>query len=99
MCSSSIVRMLPVLAIAITTGCATSPAPNLDRHFGEAVNEAVARQTLNPGAARNSDPVAGLDGGAAKAVVNRYQKSYEVPPAPVNVFTIGVGSGQGSGQP
>jgi hypothetical protein len=39
--------------------------------------------------------VAGLDGPAADATIDRYHKSYETPPQPVNVFTIGIGSGSG----
>lgn len=69
----------------------------VDQHFGEAVNAAKAQQTLNPDASRNRDPASGLDGQAANATIDRYHKSYETPPAPVNVFTIGVGSGGGGG--
>ena len=83
-----------VAAALLLAGCVTR-APVVDQHFGEAVNTAKAQQTINPDASLDQDPVAGLDGQAANAVIDRYHKSYETPPQPVNVFTIGVGSGSG----
>jgi hypothetical protein len=83
------------LAALLLTGCAAR-TPVLDQHFGEAVNQAKAQQTVNPDASRDRDPVAGLDGQAANATIDRYHKSYETPPQPVNVFNIGVGGGSGS---
>jgi hypothetical protein len=82
-------------AALLLAGCAAR-APVLDQHFGEAVNTAKAQQTVNPDASLDQDPVAGLDGPAADATIDRYHKSYETPPQPVNVFTIGIGSGSGS---
>ncbi len=84
-----------LLASAALVGCATQ-TPNLDQHFGEAVNAAKAQQTINPDASLNQDPVAGVDGQAANAAVDRYHKSFEQPPANTNVFNIGVGSGVGT---
>jgi hypothetical protein len=80
-----------LLASAALSGCAPT-APRLDASFGDAVNTAKAQQTINPDASQNTDPVAGLGGTAANAVIDRYNKSYEKPPAPTNVFTIGVGT-------
>lgn len=84
-----------LLASAALSGCAPN-TPRLDANFGDAVNTAKAQQTINPDASQNTDPVAGLDGQAANAVIDRYNKSYEKPPAPANVFTIGVGTGTGA---
>ena len=84
-----------LLASAALSGCAPT-TPRLDANFGDAVNTAKAQQTLNPDASLNTDPVAGLDGTAANAVIDRYNKSYEKPPAPTNVFSIGVGTGTGA---
>jgi hypothetical protein len=67
----------------------------LDASFGEAVAMARAQQTLNPDAPSNTDPVAGMDGVAAKGVMDRYNSSYKQPPAPVNVFNIGIGGSAG----
>lgn len=85
-----------VAAALLLAGC-VSHAPYVDEHFGEAVNTAKAQQTINPDASQNTDPVAGVDGQAADATVDRYRKSYETPPPPVNVFTIGIGGSSGSG--
>jgi hypothetical protein len=79
-----------VLAVA---GC-VSLTPNLDSHFGEAVNLVKAQQTLNPEAWRNTDPVKGMDGKAAKSAYDEYQKSYRVPEPQPSAFTIGVGGGR-----
>lgn len=71
-----------LLAVAVLAGCAPT-TPNLDAKFGDAVNKAKAQQTLNPNASRNTDPVAGIDGQAANAIIDRYHKIYEAPtPAP-----------------
>ena len=80
------------VALAVA-GC-VSLTPNLDSHFGEAVNQLKAQQTLYPEASRNTDPVSGMDGKAAKSAYNQYQKSYRAPEPPSNAFTIGVGSGR-----
>lgn len=85
-----------LLASFAVAGCATH-TPNLDQRFGDAVNTAKAQQTLNPDASQNTDPVMGLDGKAANAVIDRYHRSYERPPATTNIFNIGVGSGGGTG--
>jgi len=84
-----------LLASVALAGCATQ-TPNLDQHFGDAVNAAKAQQTINPDASQNTDPVAGVDGQAAKAAIDRYHKSYEQPPATTNIFNIGVGTGGGT---
>lgn len=83
-----------LIAGGALVGCATN-TPRLDASFGAAVEMAKAQQTLNPGASSNTDPVAGMDGVAAKGVMDRYNSSYKQPPAPVNVFNIGIGSSAG----
>ncbi len=85
-----------LFASSTLVGCATN-TPVLDEHFGEAVNAAKAQQIINSDAALNTDPVAGVDGQAANAAVDRYHKSFVQPPATTNVFNIGVGSASGTG--
>jgi len=84
-------------ALAIALGGCASHTPNLDSRFGEAVNSAKADQIVNPDASQNTDPVAGVDGKAAKAAVDRYHESFKNPPA-TPVFTIGVGGSSSGGQ-
>ncbi len=87
--------VLVCVALLLTTGCADNRfgGNNLsDRTFGAAVREARVRQTLDPGASQFPKAEAGLDGEAAKGTMERYEKSFEAPPATANVYTIGVGS-------
>ena len=79
------------LLMAALAGCASN-TPQLDSTFGDAVNAAKAQQTLNPEASQNTAQPDGLDGKAANALIDRYQKSFEKPPAAGNIFNIGVGS-------
>lgn len=79
-----------LLAMTVLSGC--TGTPRLDAKFGDAVNMAKAQQTINPDASRNTDPVKGIDGQAANAIVDRYHKTYEAPtPAPSG--SIGTVSG------
>lgn len=80
-----------VASVGALAGC-VSPAPVLDSQLGSAVLAARAQQTLNPDAARNAAPPV-LDGQAANDAIDRYHDSFKAPPAPVNVFTIGIGAG------
>lgn len=80
-------------ALLVLAGCAPN-SPRLDSKFGDAVNTAKAQQTINKDAARNTDPVAGIDGQAANAVIDRYHKAYETPtPAPTGAIGVVVGGG------
>lgn len=81
---------------AALAGC-VAPAPHLEAHFGDAVRQAVAQQTLNPNASLNPDPVSGIDGEAAKNAADRYQETFKSPPPVVNVINIGGGINGGGG--
>lgn len=99
--SARIFRPLAVAIVAASAlaGCA-STTPNYDARFGEAVLQARAQQTINPDASKNPDPVAGLDGRAARNAMTNYQKSFAAPPPTFSVINIGgsiAGSGAGAG--
>lgn len=74
---------LCLVAVSATlSGCA-STTPQADRMFGHAVRTALAAQTLDPNAARNSDPVYGMDGHTALAAQQQYTQTFAKPaPAP-----------------
>lgn len=72
-------RILLALVPIALAGCAETPTPHYDQHFGQAVRSAVAQQTVNPGASSNTDPVAGLDGKAASHTMDNYDKSFRQP--------------------
>jgi hypothetical protein len=72
-------RLILALVPIALAGCAETPTPHYDQRFGEAVRAAVAQQTINPDASKNTDPVAGLDGKAAEQTMNNYDKSFRTP--------------------
>lgn len=83
---------LCLVAVSATLSGCGSTTPQSDRTFGNAVRTALAAQTLNPNAARNSDPVYGMDGHAALAAQQQYTQSYTKPataPAPMTSSKIG----------
>lgn len=88
-------KLLPALASAILCGCASSPTPNYDARFGDAVRQARQAMVLNP-AAPTQDRILGMDGIAAKEAAGRYHESFKSPPPVVNVINIGgqVGGGR-----
>lgn len=86
------ILVLPALLLA---ACASSPTPNYDARFGEAVRQARFAQSINPNAA-STNAVMGMDGKAARETSERYQDSFRKPPQPVNVINIG-GSLSGGG--
>ena len=80
------------LIILATSGC-TSPTPRLDAQFGVSIRQSVDLQLTNPCALYDPNPVNGLDGVAAVNAARRYESSFAAPPAPANVFAVGVGTG------
>lgn len=87
-------RALLLCAVTfINTGC-VQRTPFLDSQMGQSLSLIKAQQILNPEAGRNTDPVAGMDGKAAKSGYDLYQKSFTTPEPQPNVFTIGIGGGR-----
>lgn len=86
-------------AAALLTACGPTTPQRLDAQMGMSVDLIKANQTLNPQASTDSRQVQALDGNAADALVDRYRKSFEAPPPPTNVFTIGVGGSSGTSSP
>lgn len=85
-------RLLALAGAFALSGCATSTTPKTDARLGEALTVMRAQQTLNPEASRNTDPVAGLDGKAAKGALDNYRDSFRKPPTEAaNFLSIGVG--------
>ena len=82
------------LTLLLGTGC-SHVTPNYDARFGDAVRDAKRKMTINPDAGKDGNPVAGMDGRAARESMVQYQKSYKAPPPAVNVINIGGGIGGG----
>jgi type IV pilus biogenesis protein CpaD/CtpE len=71
-CSLVLVSLLGALQ-----GC--SSAPRFNHNFGASVRANLSAQVINPAAAANADPVSGMDGAAARAAQERYQRSFNEP--------------------
>ena len=86
-----------LILTSVLTACVET-APRYEAEFGNATRATLNAQIINPDAGNNPDPVAGLDGRAARDAINNYQKSFAEPKPTENGFNIGVGTGNsGSG--
>ena len=74
------------LLVCGAQGC-TSTTPHWDSQFGTATSSNLAAQTIDPAAGANGNPALGLDGPAARAAIDNYQRSFASPatgqPAPM----------------
>ena len=68
-----------IVALLLLQGCST--APRFEKNFGMAVRANLAAQTVDPRAAANTNPANGIDGPAARAAHERYQRSFIQPDA------------------
>ncbi|MES2264794.1 MAG: hypothetical protein V4724_40375 [Pseudomonadota bacterium] len=89
----SCLRLACLFCALLLTACASS-TPQWDSRFGDAARSAFAQQVIDPQAVRNADPVAGIDGRAARNAQERYQKSYSEPAQQPSSFVIGVSGGK-----
>lgn len=88
------IKMIALGCVALSiSGCMTRYTA--EEGFGDTVRAANAQQIVNPDASRNTVAPNGLHGAAAKATVDRYQKSFEAAQPSTNVFNIGVGTSSG----
>ena len=72
-------------------GCDTTPRFN--EHFGTSVRANVTAQVLDPAAAANTNPAAGMEGAAAVISHERYENSFKEPEKPIRALVVsGVGS-------
>jgi type IV pilus biogenesis protein CpaD/CtpE len=84
------IKLGAALAVsAALSGCAQT-SPQFESGFGHAVRAAVAAQTVNPEAVRNTDAVSGIDARAAVAAQQRYENSYRSPVAHEPAMTTGL---------
>ncbi len=75
----------------VLSGCANKPTLN-DQLFGTAYRAALMEQEAVNEDFNNSLISRTTDGNAMKSAVDRYQKSFETIPLPINIFNIGVGT-------
>jgi hypothetical protein len=77
------------------SGCMSS-SPIWDAHVGDAVRTVTQMQIIDPHAGEHTPSTPGVDGKAAVAAQQQYDKSFQTPPTTFNPFVIGVGSSGGS---
>ena len=70
---------LALLGAAASVAACVSTTPQFDANFGKSVRAAVAQQTANPAAARNTNPVNGLDGVSARNAQIKYEGTFAAP--------------------
>jgi hypothetical protein len=70
------IHIVVVAAMAVFPGC-TCEKSNLTANWGRSFEMAKYNQTLNPEAGKNLEPVEGLNGWAADAVMAGYQDSFK----------------------
>jgi hypothetical protein len=71
-------NILLLLAAGTLTACApvlVQTTPQWDARFGVDTRMVLAQQIMHPDAARNTNPVSGMDGRSARSVYERYQKA------------------------
>ena len=84
--------LIGLLTLIVFGGCSSPRMPGEAQH-GNTVRAVFASQVIDPQAGLVARPGQGLGGAAAKASVDRYFRSFEVPAATSNLFAIGMGSG------
>jgi hypothetical protein len=67
-------RYLLILLAGFLSACAQT-TPQWDARFGIDARMVLARQVMHPEAARNTNPVDGMDGRSARTAYERYQKA------------------------
>ncbi|KAB0636608.1 hypothetical protein [Burkholderia latens] len=77
------------LAFALA-GCMSS-TPVWDSRFGDSVRTVMRAQIIDPHAAEHATSAPGVDGAAAAAALDNYDKSFKQVQPPANAFVIGIG--------
>ncbi|MBU3724084.1 MAG: hypothetical protein FGM18_01065 [Burkholderiaceae bacterium] len=83
-------RWAGLVAIGSLMGCAHQYAP--EATFGLTVQQSIRQQSVRVNGVGHDRIEPGFDGAAAKAVMDRYVRSYEQPQPLGNVLRLGVGT-------
>lgn len=72
-----IIALMGLVGIIIAfSGCSKAPS-RVDANFGESVRQAKSSQILDPDAGKDLEPCEGLDGQAAKTVMDKYREGFK----------------------
>ena len=69
-------RLVPIMLAAATLCACAETTPRWDSQFGVHTRTAFAQQIIDPAAARKAAPPTGMDGRAAQAAYENYQRSF-----------------------
>jgi hypothetical protein len=80
-----------VCFILLFLGVGCAGLSRVETDYGRSSHLTKTNQILNPEAAKNLEPVTGMDGESAQVLTERYQKDFEkpTPPAP---YTLTLGT-------
>lgn len=81
---------------ALLTACSSSPTAH-EQAMGRSVREALARQAVQPAGPSVARGAQTTDGVIAAHGIDRYEQSYQRPPAPASVLNILTGPTAGMG--
>jgi len=86
-------RTVLLFATTLLVSCVSSPTPQYDARFGDAVRQSRQAHVLHPQPA----PVAAttMDAKALREATGRYHDSFKAPPQPTTVINIGGGLATG----
>ena len=89
-------RIVGSVSIAFICGCGSTALyqpSTLDKNWGRSFESAKDNQILNPRAAKNRQPVVGLDGVAAENSKDAYRRRFadDTPPPEYNINIGGAG--------
>ncbi|MBW8898508.1 MAG: hypothetical protein JF619_10440 [Massilia sp.] len=87
-------RCVACTALAGMLLCGCSTTPRFNSNFGTSVRANVAAQVLDPGAAANTNPAAGMEGTAAAIAHGHYQESFKDPEKPMHGLVINGAGGK-----
>ena len=73
------IRVLTPAVLALLLSACAATSPQADARFGQSVRATLASQVAQPAAVRNANPVSGVDGQAARAAQERYERSFAKP--------------------
>jgi hypothetical protein len=68
--------LIPILMIGLLASCAAERS-RLGMDYGTSYKLATEQQTLNPEAAKNLEPVEGIDAKTSEAILKNYYKGLE----------------------
>ncbi len=72
-------RGAAALAMLSALAACVQSTPRIDSQFGESVRGAVRQQSIRAPGAANPAPAAGIDGRAARAALEAYERSFAAP--------------------